>query len=83
MAFYKWYDHGLLRETGEADAVERAIEEHDFEAFTTIRKRYPERDDIVFFPRYAVEYINGERKRYDVTRKSGFNKITESEYECG
>ena len=79
MVFYKWYDHGLLRETGEADIVTQAIEEHDFETFRKIRDKYPETEDYCFFPKYAWD---GSRK-VNITKPEWFARITHSEYECG
>ena len=85
MIIYFWYDHCVLRETGEAELVTQAIKNHDFETFTAIRKKYPTRDDVCFFPRYAYDYSSNDKrvKRVDITRKSGFDRVTRSEYECG
>ena len=79
MVYYNWYDHGILRETGEAEAVENAIETHDFNAFFSIRDRYPNTEDYCFFPAYAWE----GNEKVDITTPEGFARITHSEYECG
>lgn len=80
MVFYVWYDHGLLRNTGEADTVEKAIKAHDFETFCKIRDKYPDGKDYCFFPTYAWDDDNNE---VDITTPEGFATITHSEYECG
>ena len=77
---YYWYDHLLLRETGEADIVEKAIKEKDFKTFDAMRKKYGE----FFFPptasiRDGYEII-GE---VDITTPQGFNMIDYSDFECG
>ena len=80
MVWYFWYDHMVLRNTGEAEIVEEAIKTHDFDTFCKIKERYPDTDDVCFFPAYAMD-DNGEK--VDITTRDGFNLINRSEYECG
>ena len=37
---YYWYDHLLLRENGDAEKVQKAIKEHDFETFMSFYHKY-------------------------------------------
>lgn len=37
---YYWYDHMLLRENGDAEKVQKAIREHDFETFMSFYHKY-------------------------------------------
>lgn len=77
---YVWYDHLLLRETGEADIVEKAIKEKDFKTFDTIRKKYGDE----FFPATASIMDSSEIiGEVDITTPQGFNMIDYSEFECG
>lgn len=81
---YFWYDHGVLRKTGEADAVQAAIKRKDFATFDKIRRKYPERNDVVFFPEYAVQFCaSGKTRKINITTQAGFERITSSEYENG
>lgn len=77
--WYYWYDHCVLRETGEAELVQKAIEAHDFNAFCAIRNKYPDTEDCCYFPKYAWN----ENKKVNIMTPDGFAKITNSEYECG
>ena len=78
--WYYWYDHLLLRETGEADIVEKAIKEKDYDTFAEMRKKYGE----TFFPSTASVWDGNTRIGYlDITTPETFNMINHSEYECG
>lgn len=80
MVYYFWYDHMVLRNTGEAEIVKEAIKAHDFDTFCKIKEKYPDTEDICYFPPYAFD-DNGEK--VDITTPEGFCKIEGSEYECG
>ena len=85
---YYWYDHLLLRENGDAEKVQKAIKEHDFDTFMKFYLKYTnitsEGEDIVFFPEYASIYINDDYVgEYYILSEYGFNQITDSEFECG
>ena len=83
---YYWYDHLLLRENGDAEKVQEAIKNHDFETFMNFYQEYQEgkEDDICFFPEYAHIFLDDEYVgEYYILSKYGFNQITDSEFECG
>lgn len=82
---YFWYDHLLLRETGEADIVEKAIKKHDFDTFMRIKEKYDRNEQgWCFFPDFAAVYDGSNRLgEIDITDPENFAKITYSEYECG
>ena len=79
--FYEWYDHLLLRENGDAEKVEKAIKEHDFDTFKKFYDQYGNR----FFPAHATIYDSDDEwiGEVFVNTRGGFNMITDSEYECG
>lgn len=86
---YYWYHHMIDRDV--VNQMNRAIKEKDFDKFIELRKKYnglpdTEGEPLTFLPDYAdvvteddYDYIG----RVDVTVKSNFNKITDSDYECG
>lgn len=83
---YYWYDHLLLRENGDAEKVQKAIKEHDFETFMFYYNKYQtnRKDDLIFFPKLAHIWENDDCiGQFCVLTKGGFNKITDSEFECG
>ena len=82
---YYWWDHLILRNTGEADIVEKAIKEHDFDTFMRIKKEYDRNEcGWCFFPDFAIVYDGSNRTgEIDITIPENFSKITYSEYECG
>ena len=85
---YYWYDHLLLRENGDAEKVQKAIREHDFDTFMSFYHKYQnitsEGEEIIFFPEYARIYINNDYVgEYYILSEYGFNQITDSEFECG
>lgn len=85
---YYWYDHLLLRENGDTEKVQKAIREHDFEAFMNLYLKYKnissEGEEIIFFPDYAGIYFNDDYVgEYYILSEYGFNQITDSEFECG
>lgn len=81
---YQWYDHLVLRQNGDAEIVTKAIEEGDFQTFCEIAKKYPGRDDMIYFPQTAYLYYRDEIIGFiDITIPLGFSLITSSEYECG
>ena len=85
---YYWYDHLMLRENGDAEKVQKAIEEHDFDTFMKFYLKYTnitsDGEDIVFFPKYATIWKYDEPiGEVNITTRGGFEMITDSEYECG
>ena len=83
---YYWYDHLLLRETGEAEIVTKAIEQHDFYTFKKIFDKYPATKNCVYFPTTAMVFDDDKDDfvdEIDITTPDGFAKIDASEYECG
>lgn len=84
---YYWYDHLILRETGEADVVQRAIEQHDYETFCEICQKYMRtKNGEIFFPRTAMIWDDKKQDfvgEIDITTPEGFNQIDSSDYECG
>lgn len=79
---YFWYDHLLLRENGDAEKVERAIEKKDFDTFMRFKKKYGES----YFPDYAYSYADEDDMdgtEIDIRIKENFDRIDSSEYECG
>ena len=48
---YYWYDHLFLRTNGDAEKVQKAIKEHDFETFMFYYDKYQtnRKDDLIFF----------------------------------
>lgn len=84
---YFWYDHLLLRKTGEAKTVQEAIRSHDYEAFKRIRDKYePNPEGLCYFPATACVYDEGSEElvgEIDIMTPDGFAQITDSDYECG
>ena len=83
---YFWYDHLLLRETGEAEIVTKAIEQHDFDTFKKIFGKYPPVKDFIYFPTTAMVWDDDADDfvdEIDITTPEGFAQIDGSEYECG
>lgn len=86
---YYWYHHMIDRDV--VNQMNRAVKDKDFDKFIELRKKYnglpdTEGEPLTFLPDYAdvvteddYDYIG----RVDVTVKSNFNKITDSDYECG
>lgn len=82
---YFWYDHFVLRNTGEAEKVTQAVADKDFDTFKRIRDKYePNEQGWCYFPDVAHIWANGEYVgTVDITTPDGFSKITSEEYECG
>lgn len=90
---YFWYDHLVLRENGDDKIVTKAIQTHDFDTFIKYYNKYPPfkvTDEefgeltIPYFPNTALIFDGDEIiGTIDITIKKGFEKITDSEYECG
>ena len=87
---YVYYDHLILRRTGETKVVEKAIRNHDFDTFMKLYNKYPpyvSRDGAseVFFPDVAyIKNMDGETiGELDITTPEGFNQIDDVDYECG
>ena len=87
---YYFFDHLLLRRTGEAKQVLEAVKNKDFDTFKKIFDKYPpyiSSDGIedVFFPHEASMFDKDDNfiGYVDVTTLEGFNLIDEVEYECG
>ena len=87
---YYFYDHLLLRETGEAQEVLKAVQNKDFDTFKKIFDKYPpytSSDGVteIFFP--TVAYLRNEDgdvlEEIDITTPEGFVMIDEAEFECG
>ena len=86
---YYWYHHMIDRKV--VDEMNKAVKNKDFDKFIELRNKYnglPSTDGepLEFLPQYAdvvteedYDYIG----RVDVTVKSNFDKITDSDYECG
>lgn len=82
--YYFWYDHGIVCDTGEADIVTEAIKHKDFDTFIKIKNKYPETEDVCFFPDFAFQHCaSGRTRKINITTRKGFEKITDSEHECG
>lgn len=87
---YFWYDHCFLRGTGIDKQITNAIERHDwvqFKTYQTILNNMvtegQKNEKWTYLPdSVCVEYENGKFKCLDMTREL-FNKIEDSEYECG
>ena len=81
---YYWYDHMLLRSNGDAQKVEEAINNKDFDAFMKLKKKYSERK-WEYFPNVIHVWKDGEGfvGELDVNVRENFNLITHHEYECG
>lgn len=82
---YFWYDHCVLRNTGEAELVTKAVADHDFDAFVRIRDKYePNEHGWKYFPN-AASVWNGRDYvgTLDIMNPAGFALITEAQYECG
>ena len=83
---YFWYDHLVLRETGEAEIVQKAIEQHDFDTFKKIFDKYPATKDCIYFPTTAMVWSDSADDfvdEIDITTPDGFALIDGSDYECG
>lgn len=87
---YYFYDHLLLRRTGEAEKVIEAVRNKDFKTFKEIFDKYPpykayDGVEEIFFPTTAnLRTADGEFiKEVDITTPEGFAMIDEAEYECG
>ena len=78
---YYFYDHGILRFTGEDEAIERAIRNHDHNTFMKYYRKY---EGNGMLPRYASYYLND--KMYvdiDMTDEMEFSLVSDSESEWG
>ena len=92
---YFWYDHLVLRNNGDAEKVQKAIQKQDFKTFMKFYRKYPSikwYDDELgkcqacYFPQYASIYskkTNNIIGQIDVTIEEGFKLIDYSEYKCG
>lgn len=92
---YYWYDHLVLRDNGDAEKIQKAIKEHDFDTFMKYYKKYPPfiiedeefgKCEIHYFPDTASIFSNKTNEiigMIDITTKEGFDLIDESDYECG
>lgn len=89
---YYWYDHLVLRENGDAEIIQKAIQEGDFDTFSRMCDKYPsylvEDEDgayfVDYFPDTALIWYQDEIVgEIYITNKIGFSMITDSEYECG
>lgn len=88
---YYWYDHLLLRSNGDAEKVQKSIEDHDFDAFMKFVDKYPpytaEEDGVLipFFPpvAYRMNEDGDTIEEINVFTPEGFAQIDESEFECG
>lgn len=79
---YFWYDHLLLRSNGEAEKVEKAIKEKDFDTFMRFKKKYGES----YLPNYAWAFADDDDMdgtEIDIRIRENFERIDSSEYECG
>jgi len=86
---YYWYHHMIDRDV--VKQMDKAVKDRDFDEFIKLRKQYnglldTEGEPLTFLPDYAdvvteddYDYIG----RVDVTVKSNFDKISDSDYECG
>lgn len=86
---YYWYHHMIDRDV--VNQMNKAVKDKDFDKFIELRNKYnglpdTEGEPLTFLPDYAdvvteddYDYIG----RVDVTVKSNFDKITDSDYECG
>lgn len=82
---YYWYDHMVLRSNGDAEKVEQAIENKDFDAFMQMKKKYS-RKKWVYFPDVIHVWDNDARDfvdELDINVRENFMKIDHAEYECG
>lgn len=77
---YFWYHH--LNPKVNKRKVETAINNHKWKKFKKWLK-WQEEQDFVYFPEYAVVYINGEYFGRLLINEQTFNLITDNEYECG
>lgn len=92
---YYWYDHLVLRDNGDAEKVQKAIKEHDFDTFMKFYDKYPPfythdvefgRCEIPYFPKTATIFLKKTGEiigEIYITIREGFELIDESEYECG
>ena len=80
-SIYSFYDHGVLRFNGEADAIEKAIMEHDHDTFMKYYRKY---EGNGMLPRFASCFFeNTMIFDVDMTDECAFNLVSESEYEWG
>lgn len=84
---YFWYDHFILRENGDVEIVQRAIEEGDYDTFMEMYNKYEHQEKYNFwhfFPDEASLLVNDTVIGYIyITKPEGFKLITFNEYECG
>ena len=78
---YFWYDHLVLRNTGEAATVKEAILSHDYETFQKFYKKY----GASFFPGEALIIDDDDEVTgyVNILSPETFAQITDTEYECG
>lgn len=81
---YYWYDHCILRTTGEANIVQKAIEEHNYDSFMKIYNKYKDKT-ILYFPETATIYDDEDNfiGTINILNEQNFKLIDYSEYECG
>ena len=81
---YYWYDHLVLRDNGDAKIVTEAIDNGDFKTFCKIKSKYPNKNNIIYFPDNAIIFYNDDIiGNIDITTELGFSFITDNDYECG
>lgn len=79
---YYWYDHLVLRKTGEAKLVEKAFQEKDYETFMNFVNKYGSE----YFPQEATIFSTetDEILGYlDMSKEEAFRMVNCSEFECG
>lgn len=87
---YFWFDHCFLRGTGIEKHIEKAIEKHDWVQFKTYQEilnnmvtKGQNNKKWEYLPNHVhIKYKNGDCERVKLT-KDLFDKIEDSEYECG
>ena len=79
---YYWYDHLLLRKTGEAEKVQEVIKNHDYSTFLDYVNKY----GAEYFPQKAY-ILSAETDEVlgflDMAKEEAFRMVMCSEYECG
>ena len=86
---YYWYHHMIDRDV--VNQMNKAVKDKDFDKFIELRKKYnglpdTEGEPLTFLPDYADVVTEDDYDfigRVNVTVKSNFDKITDSDYECG
>lgn len=86
---YYWYDHLLIRQSRPLlQLVENSINNHDWNTFLILQTILNNTQDIdgnthVFLPNNVVVYFESGISHSMELTEDLFNKITDSEYECG